>query len=133
MSSKELTRVLNNRPVNIQDPEHPCYPVASVVGPQGSGSEIALHKSHHSAVITSLGGQLVKEILFQCRINMKNEEGHFDCSNPLEFLLKYEQYKELGIDVKHILAMLQHADELQDDYLFEQQKEEIEVKLNLEA
>lgn len=134
--SRELYEVLNNRPVNIQDPQHPCYPVASVVGHHGNGTEIALHKSHHGAVLTSLGGELVKEILFQCRIeNWQHEGGVMGqtrfCSNPLEFLLKYEQFKELGIDVKHILAMLQHAEDLQEDQEYLNQQE-VEVKLNLE-
>jgi len=136
--SRKLSRVLDNRPVNIQDPQHPCYPVASVVGHHGSGTEIALHKSHHGAVLTSLGGELVKEILFQCRIeNWQEESGHAGqtrfCSHPLEMLLKYEQFKELGIDVKHILAMLQYADDLQEDQEYNlEQQEEVEVKLNLE-
>jgi hypothetical protein len=134
--SSELSRVLNNRPVNIQNPQHPCYPVASVVGHHGSGTEIALHKSHHGAVLTSLGGELVKEILFQCRIEnwqdgAVNGQTRF-CSHPLEMLLKYEQFKELGIDVAHILAMLQYAEDLQEDQEYLKQKEEVEVKLNLE-
>ena len=135
--SRELSRVLNNRPVNIQDPQHPCYPVASVVGHHGSGTEIALHKSHHGAVLTSLGGELVKEILFQCKIENWQEGATVNgqtqfCSHPLEMLLKYEQFKELGIDVKHILAMLQYAEDLQEDQEYLKQKEEVEVKLNLE-
>jgi hypothetical protein len=139
MSSNNLTRILNNRPVNIQDPQHPCYPVASVVGNHGNGTEIALHKTHHGAVLTSLGGELVKEILHQCSIEMRtNEDGLDICTNPLEMLLKYEQYKELGIDVKHILAMLQLAGVLQEKQDFDQldafplNMEEVEVKLNLE-
>lgn len=135
--SSELSRVLNNRPVNIQDPQHPCYPVASVVGHHGSGTEIALHKSHHGAVLTSLGGELVKEILFQCRIENWQEGATVNgqtrfCSHPLEMLLKYEQFKELGIDVKHILAMLQYAEDLQEDQEYLKEQEEVEVKLNLE-
>jgi len=135
--SRELSRVLDNRPVNIQDPQHPCYPVASVVGHHGSGTEIALHKSHHGAVLTSLGGELVKEILFQCRIENWQEGATVNgqtrfCSHPLEMLLKYEQFKELGIDVKHILAMLQYAEDLQEDQEYLKEQEEVEVKLNLE-
>jgi len=135
--SRELSRVLNNRPVNIQDPQHPCYPVASVVGHHGSGTEIALHKSHHGAVLTSLGGELVKEILFQCRIENWQEGATVNgqtrfCSHPLEMLLKYEQFKELGIDVRHILAMLQYAEDLQEDQEYLKEQEEVEVKLNLE-
>lgn len=136
--SSELSRVLNNRPVNIQDPQHPCYPVASVVGNHGNGTEIALHKSHHGAVLTSLGGELVREILHQCQIENWQEGATVNgqtrfCSHPLEMLLKYEQFKELGIDVKHILAMLQYAEDLQEDQEYDlKQQEEVEVKLNLE-
>jgi hypothetical protein len=67
-----------------------------------------------------------------------NEDGLDICTNPLEMLLKYEQYKELGIDVKHILAMLQLAGVLQEKQDFDQldafplNMEEVEVKLNLE-
>ena len=137
MSSKELTRILDNRPVNIQDPQHPCYPVASVVGNHGTGTEIALHKSHYGAVLTSLGGEMVKEILLQCSIEIRtNEDGYDICTNPLEMLLKYEQYKELGIDVKHVLAMIQLAGVLQEKQDFDLNNqhlnEEVEVKLNLE-
>jgi len=136
--SHDLPKVWQNRPVNIQDPQHPCYPVASVVGDFGNAKEIALHKTHHGAVLTSLGGMLVKEILYQCRIeNWQNNEGHLGsqifCSDPLELLLKYEQYKELGIDVKQILGHLRYADELQQDLDEKESTDELVLQVNTDV
>lgn len=136
--SSDLSKVWQNRPVNIQDPQHPCYPVASVVGDFGNAREIALHKSHHGAVLTSLGGSLVKEILYQCRIqNWDNDEEHLGsaifCSDPLELLLKYEEYKVLGIDVKQILGHLRYADELQQDLEENPPVDELVLQVNTEV
>ena len=105
--------IMMNRPAEISDPQHPCYPIASVVGEPGLSNEIALHKTHLGAALMSLGGEIINEITMKFRLEYTEKFGYV-AMDPLQLLLMEKRYRKVGIDLKHILATLRHAKELSE-------------------